>query len=190
MRLSTLHQSFAFLFAFAGLAIVPAAQASNIEVGQPAPDFTAKDLSGSPHSLSEYRGKTVVLEWNNPGCPFVQKQYNSGNMQNLQHEFTQRGVIWLTVNSTNPNHPDFRTPDSQKLWNVQQKASPTAYLQDSNGAIGRLYGARTTPQMFVIDAHGMLVYAGAIDDKRSTDVADVKTAKNYVAEALGEVFAG
>jgi peroxiredoxin len=161
-----------------------------IEVGQPAPDFKAQDVSGAQHSLSEYRGKFVVLEWNNPGCPFVQKHYDSGNMQKLQKEFTQRGVVWLTVNSTNPHNGDFRTPESQRAWNLEKHLASTAYLEDSDGAVGRLYGAKTTPHMFVVDRSGVLVYAGGIDDKRSADAGDIPGAKNFVAAALNSALAG
>jgi peroxiredoxin len=161
-----------------------------LEIGQPAPDFKAQDLSGAPHSLQEYRGKTVVLEWNNPGCPFVQKHYNSGNMQKLQKEFTQRGVIWLTVNSTNPGAGDYKTPAAQRAWDDEKHLASTAYLRDPDGAVGKLYGAKTTPHMFVVDSKGVLVYAGGIDDKRSADIADIAGAKNYVSAALNSVLAG
>jgi peroxiredoxin len=175
--------------ALAALAYAAAAPAA-VEIGRAAPDFKAQDLSGAQHSLQEYRGKLVVLEWNNPGCPFVQKHYDSGNMQNLQKEFTQKGVVWLTVNSTNPHSGDFRTPESQRSWNLEKHLASTAYLEDPNGAVGRLYGAKTTPHMFVIDRNGVLVYAGGIDDKRSTDAADIAGAKNYVVAALNSALAG
>ncbi len=161
-----------------------------VEVGKPAPDFKAQDLSGAPHSLQEYRGKLVVLEWNNPGCPFVQKHYDSGNMQKLQKEFTQRGVVWLTVNSTNPHSDDFRTTESQRAWNVEKHLASTAYLEDPDGVVGRLYGAKTTPHMFVVDRNGVIVYAGGIDDKRSTDTRDIAGARNYVTAALNSALAG
>jgi peroxiredoxin len=161
-----------------------------VEPGQPAPSFKATDLDGHAVSLDQYRGKVVVLEWNNPGCPFVQKHYNSGNMQHLQGEFTQRGVVWLTVNSTNPGNADYRSPDLQKAWNTEKKLASTDYLRDADGTLGRLYGAKTTPHMFVIDTHGMIAYAGGIDDRRTTEVADVNGARNYVAEALDAVLAG
>jgi peroxiredoxin len=159
-------------------------------VGSAAPDFKVQDLSGAEHSLQEYRGKTVVLEWNNPGCPFVQKHYDSGNMQRLQKEFTQKGVVWLTVNSTNPGSPDYRTPESQRAWDQEKHLASTAYLRDPDGAVGRLYGAKTTPHMFVVDSKGVVVYAGGIDDRRTTSVEDVAGAKNYVMAALNNVLAG
>jgi len=171
------------------LALTASAWAA-LEIGQPAPDFKAQDLSGTPHSLQEYRGKTVVLEWNNPGCPFVQKHYNSGNMQKLQREFTQRGVVWLTVNSTNPGTGDYKTPEAQRAWDDEKHLASTAYLRDPDGTVGKLYGAKTTPHMFVVDSKGVLIYAGGIDDKRSADAGDIAGAKNYVAAALNNVLAG
>jgi peroxiredoxin len=175
--------------AIAAVALSTSAWAA-LEAGQPAPEFKAQDLSGVEHSLSEYKGKYVVLEWNNPGCPFVQKHYNSGNMQKLQQEFTKRGVVWLTVNSTNPNNSDYMAPDAQRAWNQREHLAATAYLRDPTGAVGQLYGAKTTPHMFVINGSGKLIFAGGIDDKRTTDVADVAGAKNYVLAALTSSLAG
>ncbi len=172
------------------LATLVSAASLAIEVGQPAPDFHATDLQGKVRSLDEFRGKIVVLEWNNPGCPFVQKQYDSGNMQHLQQESTARGVVWLTINSTNERSEDFKSANDQLTWNAQRKLASTDYILDSNGTIGHLYGARNTPHMFVVDSHGMLAYAGAIDDKRSTNVADIAGAHNYVSAALDDLLAG
>jgi len=163
---------------------------SAVEVGETAPSFTLKDLSGRDRSLSEFKGRTVVLEWNNPNCPFVQKHYNSSNMQSLQREFGARQVVWLTVNSTAQAASDFMDPVALTRWEADQHAVPSGYLVDASGAVGRAYGAKTTPHMYVIDPAGKLVYAGGIDDKRSTNVADVKTAKNYVRTALEETLAG
>ena len=159
-------------------------------VGQPAPAFTATDAAGRSRSLAEFKGRVVVLEWWNPECPFVGKHYGSGNMQKLQKEWTGKGVVWLTVNSSaagQQGHVDGARATS--LMSERHGAS-TAVLLDPTGAVGRAYGAKTTPHMFVIDAKGTVVYAGGIDDKPSTDAADVATAKNYVAAALAEVTAG
>ncbi len=176
-----------FTAAFA--ATVPLA-ASAADVGQTAPPFTLKDLAGKDRSLSEFKGKVVVLEWNNPNCPFVQKHYNSMNMQALQKEFGGREVVWLAVNSTATSAPDYMDPASLVKWNADKAATPRAYLMDASGTVGKSYGAKTTPHMYVIDPSGKLVYAGGIDDKRSTNVEDVKTAKNYVKAALDETLAG
>ena len=158
--------------------------------GQPAPAFRGIDVNGKPVSLADFRGKTVVLEWNNPNCPFVQKHYTSGNMQSLQQKNTAAGVAWLAVNSTTESHSDYMAPAKLAAWFGEQKAAPTAILMDPKGEIGRAYGAKVTPHMYVIDAKGTLVYAGAIDDKRSANPADIKTSTNHVAVALGEVVAG
>jgi peroxiredoxin len=160
------------------------------EVGQAAPEFRATDLLGRERSLTEFQGKIVVLEWNNPGCPFVRKHYDSGSMQRLQKAFTARGVIWLTINSTNPGSPDYQSPKEQGEWNARRELASSDYLPDPTGALGHLYGARTTPHMFVIDQRGTLVYAGGIDDRRSTDVADIAGAHNYVSAALDSLLAG
>ena len=158
--------------------------------GQPAPAFRAVDVSGKTVSLADFRGKTVVLEWNNPNCPFVQKHYTSGNMQSLQQKNTAGGVVWLAINSTTEAHSDYMAPARLAAWFGEQKAAPSAILMDSNGEIGRAYGAKVTPHMYVIDPKGVLVYAGAIDDKRSANPADIKTSVNHVAAALGELAAG
>ena len=158
--------------------------------GQPAPAFRGVDVNGKPVSLADFRGKTVVLEWNNPNCPFVQKHYTSGNMQSLQQKNTSTGVVWLAVNSTAESHSDYMAPTKLAAWFGDQKAAPTAIVMDPKGEIGRAYAAKVTPHMYVIDAKGTLVYAGAIDDKRSANPADIKTSTNHVAAALGEVAAG
>ena len=159
-------------------------------VGQPAPDFTLNDVSGKPVKLSEYRGKVVVLEWVNPECPYVEKHYGSANMQRLQKEYTAKDVAWLTINSTNAGHYEYYPPQKMAGWMKQMNGAPSATLLDPAGTVGRAYGARTTPHMYIVDPQGRLVYAGGIDDKRSTNPADVKTAKNYVRAAMGEVLAG
>lgn len=178
-----------FLFAMAAAAALSTAQAEPLP-GNAAPAFTASDLAGKPVSLADYKGKWVVLEWTNPGCPFVQKHYQSGNMQGLQKKYTGEGVVWLAINTTAPSSSDYLKPVALADWFKQQGAAPTAAVMDPDGKVGRAYNARTTPQMFVIDLAGKIVYAGAIDDKRSANVADVKTATNYVAQALTEARAG
>lgn len=167
-----------------------AATAQAVEVGQTAPAFTVKDLAGKDRSLSEFKGKTVVLEWSNPNCPFVQKHYNSGNMQGLQREYGAKQVVWLTINSTAKSASDYMDPAALTQWEGEKKAVPGGYLVDPNGEVGKAYGAKTTPHMYVIDPSGKLVFAGGIDDKRSTDVADVKGAKNFVKAALDDTLAG
>lgn len=169
------------------LAALSAAAAT---VGQPAPGFTLKDVSGKPVQLSEFKGRYVVLEWVNPECPYVQKHYDSANMQRLQKEFTGKNVAWLAVNSTNPRAYDYKTPAQMQAWMKQMNGAATATLLDENGQVGQTYGAQVTPHMYIIDPKGTLIYAGAIDDRRSTRPEDVKTAKNYVRVAMGEALAG
>ena len=159
-------------------------------VGQPAPALALTDTNGKAVNLADYKGKTVVLEWHNPECPFVKKHYDSANMQGLQSKYTKDGVVWLAVSSTEPGHQDYKKPDVVNGILKTSKASPTAYLMDDSGATGKSYGAKTTPHMYIISAQGTLVYAGGIDDKRSSNVADIKTAKNFVAAALDEIKAG
>jgi hypothetical protein len=159
-------------------------------VGQPAPEFTVTDASGKSHALSAYKGKWVVLEWVNFECPFVKKHYGSGNMQKLQQAAVIKGAAWLTVNSSAPGKQGHYAPEMVLSMLKERGAQPSAYLLDSDGTMGRAYGAKTTPHMFVIDPKGTVVYAGGIDDKATTDVADVATAKNYVQAALDEAMAG
>ena len=159
-------------------------------IGQPAPSFRATDVTGNQVSLADFKGKYVVLEWNNPGCPFVQKHYDSGNMQSLQKRFGAENVAWLSINSTNEGSSDYMPPNKLAAWFKQHNAAPAAVLMDTKGEVGRAFGAKVTPHMYVIDPSGTLVYAGAIDDKRSTNVADVKTATNYVVAALTDAKSG
>lgn len=160
------------------------------KVGQPAPSFTAKDSDGKIQKLSDYRGKFVVLEWHNRQCPFVHKHYASGNMQKLQKEWTAKGVVWFTVISSAPGKQGYMTADEENAYVKQVGASPTAVLLDPSGELGHLYGAKTSPHMFVINPQGILIYDGAIDNKPTTDIEDVATAKNYVSLALEEAMAG
>ncbi|PIF76481.1 peroxiredoxin [Variovorax sp. 54] len=159
-------------------------------VGQQAPDFVAVDTSGAKHKLSDFAGKFVVLEWTNPGCPFVRKHYGSGNMPATQKAATDKGVVWLAINSTERAASDYLKADALDAWMKSQKAAPTAVLMDEDGVIGQVYGARTTPHIFIIDPKGTLVYAGGIDSIASARADDIKTATNYVNQALGEVFGG
>jgi len=172
----------------AALAVVPAT--GQARVGDAAPAFTATDSHGQPQSLDKYRGKFVVLEWHNQGCPYTRKHYQSGNMQELQHEWTAKGVAWFTVISSAPGQQGYMTPDRENAYVAEMRAAPTAVLLDPDGKLGRLYGAKTTPHMFVIDSQGKLVYEGAIDDRPTPDLADVKGADNYVDDALSAAMAG
>ena len=167
---------------------VPAA--SSATPGEPAPAFTAADISGKTVRLGEYAGKIVVLEWTNDGCPFVGKHYNSGNMQALQRKYTASGIVWLTIASSAPGEQGYVTPGEAKADVARWQAAPTDFLLDPDGVVGRLYDARATPNMVVIDRAGRIVYMGAIDDTPSTRLADVKTAHNYVAAALDAIAAG
>lgn len=159
-------------------------------VGERAPDFTATDSNGQVHKLSQYAGKFVVLEWHNRGCPYTQKHYESGNMQRLQREWTQRGVVWFTVISSARRKQGYVTADEENAYLKQINAAPTAVLLDPTGAVGHLYDAKTTPQMFVISPEGVLLYDGAIDDRPTTDPGDIQGAKNYLSLALEEAMAG
>lgn len=174
------------------LVLATAALAANaVTVGQPAPDFTLTDVNGKAVSLADFKGKHVVLEWINPGCPFVQKHYVSDNMQSIQRDAKAKGVVWLSINSTEPKHQDYLAPAKfVAKMNGEWKGASADILMDETGKVGMAYGAKTTPHMYVIDPAGKLVYAGGIDDKRSANPADVKIAKNYVRAALDDALAG
>ncbi len=159
-------------------------------VGQPAPDFSLTDTAGKLVRLSDFRGKHVVLEWTNPGCPFVRKHYGAGNMQALQREAAAKGVVWLAVNSTESNSGDYLKPTQLAAWMTEQKAAPSATLMDEAGGVGQSYGARTTPHMYIVSPQGTLLYAGGIDSIPSSRVDDIKTATNYVRQSLTEALAG
>jgi len=158
--------------------------------GSAAPDFVVADSNGRTVKLSDYRGKYVVLEWTNPECPFVRAQYGAETMQALQKEAAGRDVVWLSVNSTNQSSSEYKSGAQMNAWMKEKGAAPKAVLIDATSATGRAYAAKTTPHMFVIDPKGTIVYAGAIDDKRSASVSDRKTANNYVRAALDESLAG
>jgi peroxiredoxin len=159
-------------------------------VGQKAPAFSLTDTAGKTVKLSDFQGKHVVLEWNNPGCPYVRKHYDSANMQALQKEVTGKGVVWLAINSTADAHPDYLTPAQLARWMAQQKAAPSATLMDEEGKVGKAYGARTTPHMYMIDPKGTLIYAGGIDSNPSYSAESIKTATNFVRQGVNEALAG
>jgi peroxiredoxin len=180
----------AALFVSTCFAAASAAAMAAATPGEAAPAFALTGIDGRKVFLADFKGKYVVIEWNNPNCPFVQKHYTSGNMQSLQKQFAGEQVVWLSINSTATSHPDFMSADQLSTWFRQSGAAPTAVLLDPNGDVARSYGARTTPHMYVVDPNGKVVYAGAIDDKRSTRPSDVKGAHNYVTAALAAARAG
>lgn len=177
------------LIAFFLLLPFMTASANPVSVGDAAPDFSLKDITGKTVKLSDLKGKTVVLEWTNPGCPFVVGHYANGNMPAVQAKYTAKGVVWLTINSTNAGHKDAKSPEEfQKIF-ADWKSSATANLLDADGSVGQTYAAKTTPHMYIIGADGKLAYNGAIDDDRSVN-GGVNAKINYVSSALDEVLAG
>jgi len=164
--------------------------AAAVRPGAPAPGFTAPDIAGRMVNLGQYAGQIVILEWTNNGCPFVQKHYDSANMQTLQRRYTQEGVIWLTIASSAPGEEGYVTPAAAQADLARWQAAPTDYLLDPDGMVGHLYDARATPHMVVIDRGGRIAYMGAIDDTPSTRLADVRTARIYLVAALDEITAG
>jgi len=171
------------LLGFVGAALAAA------EVGKPAPAFAATDINGQTHKLSDYQGKIVVLESYNLDCPFCHNHYRSGAMQELQRDLTAKGVVWLMVNSVSPKNPSHRSAEAARKEWASEKIKATAWLDDSSGEVGKAYGMRTTPHMFVIDQAGALIYQGAIDDRPSPE-GDPRTARNYVREAVQKLQAG
>ena len=159
-------------------------------IGSQAPDFRLADANGKAVSLGQFKGKTVVLEWNNPGCPYVKKHYGSGNMQKTQAAARKDGVVWLSINSGAPGNQGHMNGAEAKAFVAAQRAQPAAYLLDPQGIVGKRYGAVTTPHMYIIDKAGKLVYAGGIDDKPTADKDDIAGARNHVLAALGEMKAG
>lgn len=179
------------LIGYSALLAVPAGSAlAGTGVGQTAPDFTLNDVTGKSVKLSEFKGKHVVLEWTNPACPFVRKHYGGGNMQATQAEALARGVVWLSINSTEKGHVDYLEPGRLAIWMKEQKAASSSMLLDEEGTVGRLYGARTTPHMYIVNPQGQLIYAGGIDSIASARAADISKAVNYVRQGLGEALAG
>ncbi len=167
-----------------------AGSALAVTAGTPAPDFSVADSNGKAVRLADYKGKFVVLEWTNPECPFVRAQYGAATMQALQKEAAGKDVVWLAVNSTNQSSSEYKTGAQMNAWMQEKHGAAKAVLIDATSAAGRAYDAKTTPHMFVIDPKGTIVYAGAIDDKRSARESDRKTAHNYVRAALDEALAG
>ncbi|MFH0908722.1 MAG: thioredoxin family protein [bacterium] len=184
---TTIPATFAFALLLGALSC---ARTQGVETGKPAPDFALKDTHGKEHKLSDCKGAFVVLEWVNHGCPFVKKHYNSGNMQKLQGEYRDKGVVWLSICSSTPGKQGNHTPDEWNKLIEEKKSAAAAVLLDEDGTVGRLYEAKTTPHMFVINPEGTLIYQGAIDDKPSTDEDDIPDEKNYVSAALDEAMAG
>jgi peroxiredoxin len=170
--------------------VATASFADEVKVGSAAPDFTLKDVNGKTHNLADYKGKFVVLEWFNEGCPFVKKHYTSGNMQKLQKEYTGKDVVWLSISSSAEGQQGHMTPDTAPKTLTDWKMDSTKVLLDHDGKVGHMYGAKTTPHMFVIDKEGKLVYQGAIDSKPSPNTADIDGAENYVRVALDNSMAG
>lgn len=179
------------LAALAAAALSTGLPAMTAEVGKAAPDFTLTDINGQKHSLSDFKGKTVVLEWVNPECPFVVKHYDSsGNMPKTQKAATADGVVWLQINSGHPGaQGDFDT-GKVKAWKEKNGVAATAYFRDQDGRVGQMFDARTTPHMYIINPSGTLVYAGGIDSIRSSKASDIANATNYVTEALADLKAG
>jgi peroxiredoxin len=182
----------AFLQVSVCILLLAAAQIamSAAKVGQQAPDFSATASDGKSYHLADYRGKFVVLEWHNNGCPYTRKHYNSGNMQNLQKQWTARGVVWFTVISSAPGKQGYVNANDENTYMSKMGAAPTAALLDASGAIGHLYDAKTTPQMIVINPQGVLVYDGAIDNRPTSNLKDIQGATNYVTLALDQSLAG
>ena len=160
------------------------------KVGQPAPDFTLTDSNGKSHKLSDFKGKFVVLEWLNHGCPFVVKHYSGGNMQQLQKDYTGKDVVWLSIVSSAPGKQGHMSPEETNKAKKEKGSAATAVLLDEDGTVGKLYNAKVTPELYVVNPEGVLVYMGAIDSVKSVDAADIPGAKNYVKQALDEALAG
>ena len=168
----------------------PAPTEAKAVIDEKAPDFKLTGIDVKADSLGDYKGKYVVLEWNNFDCPFVKKFYSSGTMQNLQKEYTEKGVVWFTICSSAEGKQGYYEPDALTSMTAERKLASTAYLRDPDGTVGKLYGAKTTPHMFVIDPKGILIYVGAIDDKPSTNPEDIAAAQNYVTASLNLAMAG
>jgi AhpC/TSA family len=188
-RKSPVHAHLAAIVA-AFLTVGSTTPARAAQVGAPAPDFRGTDSTGKTQSLDEYKGKFVVLEWHNHDCPYTIKHYKSGNMQSLQKEWTAKGVVWLTVISSAPGQQGYVDAGQENAYMKKMGAQPTAAILDPKGEIGHLYEAKTTPNMFIIDPTGKLIYAGAIDDHPTPEISDIQSSRNYVSTALSEAMAG
>lgn len=185
-----------YLFEICGAALTVLALAAAgvasaaVKVGQPAPAFSLVDVQGNPVTLDQFKGRWLALEWVNPSCPFVQKHYNSGNMQKTQRAARELNVRWLQISSTNSNHPEFKDGPNLMAWNVAMKSLPSQVALDADGKAGRSYGAKTTPEMVLINPEGVVVYHGAIDSIRSASTRDIALAVNYMEQAMREATAG
>jgi alkyl hydroperoxide reductase subunit AhpC len=188
-RKSHVHAHLAAIVA-AVLTFASTTPARAAQVGSAAPDFHGTDSNGKTQSLDQYKGKYVVLEWHNHDCPYTIKHYKSGNMQSLQKEWTAKGVVWFTVISSAPGEQGYVDAGQENAYMKKMGAQPTAAILDPKGEIGHLYGAKTTPNMFIIDPSGKLIYAGAIDDRPTPEISDIQSSKNYVSAALSEAMNG
>jgi len=187
--LKYVFRKYALVLFSLGLLAFGSAQAA-VKVGQPAPALTLTDVQGAPVSLDQFKGRWLALEWVNPSCPFVQKHYNSGNMQKTQRAARELNVRWLQINSTNSSHPEFKDGPSLMAWNVAMKSLPTRVALDADGKTGRTYGAKTTPEMVLINPEGVVVYHGAIDSIRSASTREIALAINHMEQAMREATAG
>ncbi|HWL53988.1 MAG TPA: thioredoxin family protein [Chthoniobacteraceae bacterium] len=188
---TTLLSFLPIAFSAIAVAVAPmSAHAAAPEIGKPAPDFSLPGADGKTHSLSEHKGSVVVLEWTNPECPFVKKFYNAGAMQKFQKAAVKKGIVWYRINSNAPGKQGSQTPENLAAYDKAHKVAATTSLSDADSKVARLYDAKTTPHMYIINKEGVLVYNGAIDDKPTPDAGAIKEAKNYVRAALKEVMTG
>ena len=186
----TLATALGLAIALGGTALADKTKEATAEIDKKAPVFSLTDAAGEEHSLGDFEGKYVVLEWTNMDCPFVRKHYDSGNMQSLQNAYAEKDVVWLRICSSAPGQQGHMESDVLEKRIDEEKSMATAYLIDADGAVGRMYGAKTTPHMFVIDGEGTLIYAGGIDNIKSKDQADIEKATNYVSSCLDAAIAG
>lgn len=187
---ATFTRTLSIFFVTVSALAAPLVARAEATVGAPAPEFSAKDSTGNEVTLQSLRGKIVVLEWFNPGCPFVKKFYKNGDMQKMQQELKDKGVVWLTVSSSAPGKSGHLTAESAEATRTELGVKSSALLLDESGTIGKAYGARTTPHIFVVGADGKLAYAGAIDSEASTSPKDIVNAKNYLVGAVDALKAG